>query len=135
MRIFDLAHYGHYEFLERAAAYGDVVVGVHGDDVCTDYKRKPIMSCNDRCKTLSHIKHVTEILKEAPLVTTLEFMRKHKLDIVAIPEEYKNNTGGFCTEIMKSGNYIIISRTDGISTSEIIKTIIDRFKSSKDAKV
>lgn len=47
--VADLFHYGHVEFLRKVRAPGDyLLVGIHSDDVVVPYKRKPILTMEER---------------------------------------------------------------------------------------
>ena len=118
--VFDLAHYGHFEFLKKVAEHGELIVGIHSDKDCENYKRVPILNENERALTLTYLSFVKKIIVGAPLVTTSEFLEKNNLDLVAIPEEYADGKGSWYDQILSKGNYVIIGRTEGISTTQII---------------
>ena len=47
--VADLFHYGHVNFLRQARKYGDyLMVGVHADETVMSYKRRPILSRDER---------------------------------------------------------------------------------------
>ena len=133
--VFDLPHYGHFEFFEKIANFhltdsqNDVIVGVHGDEVCKSYKRIPFLTMEQRCHTLSFVKNVTKIIKDVPLVTTMDFLEKNDIDLVAIPKEYIDDDGNehgenkYYTEIIEAKKYIIIPRCNNISTSLILNKL------------
>lgn len=121
--VFDLCHIGHMELIRKISHYGSVIVGVHNDDDVISYKRKPYMTMEDRAKAMNYIKGVDEVILNAPLITTIDFMQKHKIDLIAIPEEYADGNGGYYDEILKVGCYVLIDRYNGISTTDIIERI------------
>ncbi len=50
--VADLFHHGHVLFLQRARELGDyLIVGIHADDVVTSYKRRPILTMEERAKS------------------------------------------------------------------------------------
>ncbi len=52
--VADLFHYGHVEFLKKARALGDyLLVGIHGDDVLVSYKRRPILTMEERVASVA----------------------------------------------------------------------------------
>jgi cytidyltransferase-like protein len=126
--VFDLCHIGHMLLFEKISKSFDeqieLIVGVHSDLSCSDYKRPPILNEKLRYETVLHCKHVERVYKNAPLITTKEFIIKNNIDCVIIGEEYKNKKdkywypGAFDLSIYK-----YISRCELISTSDIIKKI------------
>ena len=59
---FDLIHSGHITFLQEAAKYGSVIVGIGSDASILKYKgRKPVYSANERLFVLSALKCVSEV--------------------------------------------------------------------------
>ena len=47
--VADLFHYGHVEFLRQAKQLGDhLIVGICSDNDVKSYKRKPILSMEER---------------------------------------------------------------------------------------
>jgi glycerol-3-phosphate cytidylyltransferase len=60
---FDLFHAGHVEFLRRASLIGPVVVGLNSDEFAARYKRKPIMSYEERRIVLASCKHVSRVIR------------------------------------------------------------------------
>lgn len=59
--VFDLFHRGHVEFVKRAAEFGErVVVIVNGDEMVTQYKRKPVFNEADRLEIIRSLRWVDE---------------------------------------------------------------------------
>lgn len=121
----DLFHYGHVEFLKKVRALGThLIVGIIPDDVATNYKRKPILSQEERIKVMAGCKYVDEIIADAPLATTKEFIEKHGIDFVVHGDDFKDEqiqtyfAVPVAMDIMRVTPY-----TQGISTSEIIERI------------
>lgn len=126
--VFDLCHLGHMMLFKKIYESFDVpiklIVGVHGDDVCASYKRKPIINEKIRYRTVELCKYVDEIVENYPLVVTKDLIEKDKYDIVIIGEEYKGNKDKeWYPGAFDLNNYKYVSRFDEISTSDIIKTI------------
>jgi glycerol-3-phosphate cytidylyltransferase len=47
--VFDMFHRGHVEFLKKAKSLGErLIIAVNGDQMVGEYKRKPMMSEQDR---------------------------------------------------------------------------------------
>ena len=132
--IFDLFHLGHMNMLKQAKhALGDpkktfLLVGVCGDTITHKEKGLTVMSENVRYESVRHCKWVDEVIPDAPWVITPEFLTKHNIDFVAhdaIP--YASSTSGASdvySGVKQMGKFLETQRTDGISTSDIIVTIV-----------
>lgn len=63
--VLDLPHWGHIQHLKRAEELGDIlVVGILDDDTVEEYKRKPVMSLEERMKIASRIKGVNLVVPQ-----------------------------------------------------------------------
>lgn len=130
--VFDLCHMGHMLLFQKISQSFDepieLVVGVHNDVSCSGYKRPPILNEEIRYTTVSHCKYVNTVYKDAPLITTKEFILKNKIDWVIISEEYKDKKEQYWYPgAFELSNYKYISRCDTISTSDIIKKIKNNY--------
>jgi len=122
----DLFHYGHVNALQQSKSFGDyLIVGVHNDETVQSYKRKPIMSMEQRIKVIEGCKYVDKVISNAPLTITKEYLQKHNVDVVSItdtrPDEQNKQ---FYGEIMDKVKKFKYTRT--ISTSNIINNIKQR---------
>ena len=124
--VFDLCHIGHIKQFEQASKYGQVVVGVHSDADVATYKRYPIQTTIERIETVKVMKWVDEVIPNAPLVTTLEFMQANKLDFILISPEYDSPTDHYYAEPRAAGKVIVGTRYPEMSTSEIVSRIKSR---------
>lgn len=61
---FDLLHYGHIHFFQRASRFGDVVVALGDDDLVKRLKGKdrPIFTLEQRTAMLRACKYVSEVI-------------------------------------------------------------------------
>ena len=123
----DLFHAGHISFLQKAKNFGDyLVVGVLNDETCTSYKRKPILTQEERVKAIEACRFVHKVIPNAPLKITNEFINKHKITVVVHGDDYKKEITNYCYDAaIKRGIYKTVPYTKGISTTEFI----DRIKS------
>ena len=122
----DLFHYGHINALKQSKSFGDyLIVGVHNDETVQSYKRKPIMSMEQRIKVIEGCKYVDKVISNAPLTITKEYLQKHNIDVVSItdtrPDEQNKQ---FYGEIIDKVTKFKYTRT--ISTSNIINNIKQR---------
>ncbi len=124
--VYDLCHIGHIKLFEQAANYGDVVVGVHSDEDVSSYKRYPIQNTQERVQTVGSMKWVSQVIPNAPLITTLEFMEKNNLDYVLISSEYDSPDDHYYLEPRKADKLIVVPRYPHMSTSLIIQRIKSR---------
>lgn len=124
----------------------------------TDYKRKPILTEDERYKSVAvrilcgggwfgdyvlicggvscahamqACKYVHKVVKDAPLKTDETFIKKHQIHVFAVGEEYVNDPEDeFYAVPRRLGILKATARTDGISTSQLIKRIESRDKST-----
>ena len=123
--VADLFHYGHVAFLKQARALGTyLIVGIIPDDVATAYKRQPILSQEERIKVMAGCKYVDEIIPDAPLIPTQEFLQKHTIHLVAHGDDFNNaQMQTYFSDPMTMNIMRLIPYTKGISTSDIIERI------------
>jgi len=122
----DLFHRGHIEFIKKAKAFGDyLVIGLHPDDICAKYKRKPIISYEDRKAILEEIKGVDLVVKDCVTYcspTEEDNLIKYRIDLVVsgddgVPRGFRRLFGKY--------KYKQVPYYSGISTSEIIMRVKD----------
>ncbi len=126
----DMFHYGHVELLKKARAMGDyLLVGVHADDTVSDYKRvPPILSMEERVSSVAGCRYVDEVLPNAPLVTDRAWIDKHDIHLVVHGDDFSQEQLEYCYRVpMEMGIFRTVPYTRGISTSEIIRRIKERF--------
>jgi cytidyltransferase-like protein len=112
---------------QKAASLGDeLIVGIHNDDDVASYKRKPNVSHNERCDTVAVCKYVTEVIPNAPLVMDEDFIKKHKIDLVVCSEEYDSPDDKYYAVARKNGILRVLPRTQGISSSDLMRIIMSR---------
>jgi ethanolamine-phosphate cytidylyltransferase/choline-phosphate cytidylyltransferase len=121
----DLFHYGHVRFLERASGLGDMlVVGVHSDDTVRAYKRAPVMTMLERIQVISACQFVDEVIPDAPLVVTREWIEEHELDLVVHGDDLDDEQLGMMYGIPRDmGILALVPYANGISTTEIMERV------------
>jgi choline-phosphate cytidylyltransferase len=133
--VYDLFHFGHAEMLGRVrakfGAHAVIIAGIARDDDCLKYKRKPIMTQDERARSVRACKYVDDVIENAPWTITQEFLDTYKLDFVCHDEaSYPSGSASDIYAFVKSiGKFVPIERTPSISTSEILQRILDRSKS------
>lgn len=138
--IYDLCHVGHKNLFRRALTNGNrLLVGVVGDEDANNYKRPPIMSASERESEVSSCKCVTKVIPNAPCFgLTEEFIRKHRIHVVAFGMEYEERypdpaTDPYYKVPRQMGIAKPMPRTAGLSTSELISRIQARGTDQKKA--
>ncbi len=123
--VADLFHYGHVEFLRQASDLGDqLVVGVHADDVLESYKRKAILTMEERVASVAGCRHVDEVLPNAPLVVTREWIEQHDIGLVVHGDDFSaEQLERHYSAPLAMGIFRTVSYTASISTTEIIRRV------------
>ena len=132
----DLWHAGHASFCERVRLLGatlggevTLVVGITNDEEAGPYKRKPILSNDERCASARACKFVDEVIPRAPLVTSAEFMQQHHIDYVVHGDDYTvDQVRKYYAAAIDTGRYKTVPYTPGISTSDLIRRCAKRAK-------
>lgn len=125
--VYDLFHEGHMRMLQKAASYGShLIVGIHSDETVANYKRMPIMTEDERYTAVGLFGCVNEIVKNADLYITEEFIKEHNINIVVCSPEYDSINDKYYAVPRRLGILRVLPRTEGISTSELIKRIKER---------
>jgi len=127
--VFDLFHIGHARALKQAKEVEKnvyLVVGVSGDEETHRIKGKTVLNEDQRSESVSHCRYTDEVICPCPWVITLGFLDEHNIDFVVHGEDisYDENGVDVYKEIKEMGRYRVIKRTEGISTSDIIKAIV-----------
>lgn len=63
----DLLHHGHLNVIKEARKYGEVIVGLHTDEVVASYWRPPLLSYSERKTVVENIIGVKEVVPQAEL--------------------------------------------------------------------
>ena len=121
----DLFHYGHVRFLERARKLGDaLVVGVHSDETVSDYKRPPVMTMAERIQVIAACQFVDEVIHDAPLRVTREWIEEHDLDLVVHGDDLDEESLGMMYGIPRDmGVLTLVPYANGISSTAIMERV------------
>jgi cytidyltransferase-like protein len=125
----DLFHAGHVEFFKKARAFGNyLIVAVLADDVVEEYKRTPILSLEERAKVIAACRYVDEVIVAPPMRLTEERIKELQIDYVVHgddfnPELLQDQYG----VSIKLGIFRTVPYTPGISTTNIIQRIVERY--------
>lgn len=130
--IFDLFHYGHAKLLQQAKQSFPktyLIVGVCNDKDTHKYKGKTVLTWEERCESVRHCKWVDEVIYDAPWVITKDFIDKYKIDYVAHDElpypmsDTHTDIEDVYDEVKKLDKFYPTIRTEGVSTTDLIKRI------------
>jgi choline-phosphate cytidylyltransferase len=123
--VYDLCHIGHKRLMEYALSHGNrLIVGVMSDEECIKYKRKPIMTTEERCREVASCKWVSQVIPDCPPSgIPADFIKKYNIHVVVYGEEYEKPDDKYYAVPRAMGIGRIAPRTKGISTSEIIRRI------------
>ena len=121
---FDLLHIGHIRILNRAREFGDrLIVGVSTDAL--NFSKKgfyPIYNQYDRAEIIRNLAGVDEVFFEESLERKAEYIKKYGADILIMGADWEGKFD-WCREVCE---VVYLSRTSGISTSEVKDDIIKR---------
>lgn len=124
----DLFHAGHVELLRAARSFGDwLVVGVLSDEVVAAYKRRPIMTLEERVAVVRACRYVDEVVPAAPDVVTLEFLRVHDISAVVHGDDITDEAiATVYAEVDAAGMLRLVPRRSRLSTTELIDRVLGR---------
>ena len=123
--VADLFHYGHVNFLKKASSHGDfLLVGVHADEEVMTYKRRPILSMEERVASVEGCRYADEVIPNAPLEIDRTFIEKHNIDLVIHGDDFSSDLEKLCYKIaMEMGIYRTVGYSEGISTTDLIERV------------
>ena len=121
--VADLFHYGHVSFLKKARALGEyLIVGVHADNLMDEYKRRPILTMEERLASVAGCRYVDEVLPNAPYVLDRAWIEKHRIDLLVHGDDFSQDQLEYCYKVaMEMGILRTVPYTSGISSTEIIR--------------
>lgn len=123
--VYDLCHIGHKKVMKHALQFGNrLLVGVLSDEDCIGYKRRPVMTTEERCREVESCRFVSEVIVGSPVDgLTEEFLKKHNIHVVVCGEEYDKPDDKYYAVPRRLGILKTAPRTEGMSTSVLIKRI------------
>lgn len=129
--VADLFHSGHVEFFKKARTFGDyLIVGIHSDEVLisNDYKKgKPILTMEERVNSVAACRFVDEVLPNAPFIIDRSYIDEHNIEIVVRGDDMPQDRLEYFYKVpMDMGIFRTVPYTEGISTTEIIRRIMER---------
>ena len=118
---FDVFHVGHVNILERAKELGEyLIVGISTDAL--NFKKKghsSIFTEQQRLKMVNAIYCVDQVFFENSLDEKADYIKKYSADILVMGDDWS----GKFDQFEKLCEVVYLPRTEGISTTDIIRTI------------
>ena len=87
----DVLHYGHIEIMQKAAAMGELIIGVLTDEVIAQYKKPSLVSYENRCKMFENLQMVSEVVKKDTL-SYEKILKEYNPDIIVHGDDWKTGT-------------------------------------------
>lgn len=84
----DVVHGGHINLINRAAALGELTVGVLSDETVASYKRYPLLSCAERMKIAAAIQGVSRVVKQEGL-SYRSIIRDLRPDVIVHGDDWR----------------------------------------------
>ena len=91
--VFDMFHYGHMLLIKKCRELypnDKLIVGVHSDNECEKYKRKPVFTFKERMKSIEIFGVQDEVI-ECPLKETKEFYLHNRVDLTIHAHSLKDH--------------------------------------------
>lgn len=120
----DIIHQGHLNVLNEARKFGEIIVGLHTDEVIRGYWRNPIMKYDERKKVVENIKGVTEVIPQDTLDQVAN-LKEIKPEYVLHGDDWKEGNQkelrDKVIEVLKewNGKLIEVPYTKGVSISKL----------------
>ncbi|MSU00237.1 D-glycero-beta-D-manno-heptose-7-phosphate kinase [Tissierella pigra] len=128
---FDILHVGHVRYLKQAAELGDVlIVGVNSDRSIKNLKgeKRPIVCEKDRIEMLANLNFI-DYLVVFDEDTPYELIKIIEPDLLVKGGDYSiEDVVGKDIVEGKGGKVILIPLVEGISTSNIVETILSTYE-------
>ena len=126
--VADLFHYGHMEFLRKAREMGTyLIAGIVADDVVELSKKKPILTMEERVASVADCKYVDQVLPNAPWRIDRAWIIQHHIQLVVHGDDYAEDQLDDIYNVPREmGILRTVPYTKGISTTEIIRRILER---------
>lgn len=87
----EFIHGGHIAIIEKAAELGELTVGVLSDEAIMSYRGYPILTFEERCNIVSHIKGVSKVVKKDAL-TYDKIIEELRPDYVVHSDRWRGKT-------------------------------------------
>ncbi|MZI79836.1 phosphoenolpyruvate mutase [Clostridium butyricum] len=126
----DIVHQGHLNVINQARNLGDVIVGLHTDDVIRGYWRNPIMKYDERKEVIENIKGVIEVIPQDTLDQVSNIL-KVRPEYVVHGDDWKEGQQKQLRENVINalntygGKLIEVPYTKGVSISKLDQDLME----------
>ena len=126
----DIVHQGHLNVINEARNLGDVIVGLHTDDVIRGYWRNPIMKYDERKEVIENIKGVIEVIPQDTLDQVSNIL-KVRPEYVVHGDDWKEGQQKELRENVINalntygGKLIEVPYTKGVSISKLDQDLME----------
>lgn len=135
---YDMVHFGHANSFRQARDLGShLTVGVHSDAEITLHKgAPPVFKEQERYEMVRAIKWVDRVVEAAPYVTTLDTLEQHGCQYCAHGNDITLSADGTDTyqAVKDAGRYKEVERTQGVSTTALLKRMINADKKRREER-
>lgn len=120
----DIIHHGHMNVINKAKELGEVIIGLHTDDVIAAYWRNPMLSYEERKRIVENIKGVSEVIPQNELDQVPNLL-KIKPDYVVHGDDWKEGVQKNLRERVINalkqwgGELVEVEYTQGVSISKL----------------
>lgn len=123
----DLFHAGHVSLLQEARRHGDwLVVGVISDETASSYKRRPIMTLEERVAVVEACRYVDEVIPDAPFEVTRDFLETHEISTIVHGDDLAPETAAtIYGPAVADARMVYVARTGSISTTQLIQRVLE----------
>ena len=98
-----------------------------------NYKRRPILSMEERVASVEGCRYVDEVVSNAPLMIERAWIKQHNIDLILHGDDVSREMEERWYKIpIEMGIYRSVGYTSGISTTDIIARIREEFGASDD---
>lgn len=117
---FDLFHIGHLSLLQRAAAHGDLLVGV-STDLLTERKkqRRPVHPEHHRLEIVRSLRCVQDVFFEHALEHKRRYLQEHDAEVLVMGDDWR----GRFDEFSDLCEVVYLPRTPSVSTTATIEAV------------
>ena len=126
----DIIHQGHLNVINEARNLGDVIVGLHTDDVIRGYWRNPIMKYEERKQVIENIKGVVSVIPQDTLDHVPNLIEL-KPDYVVHGDDWKEGSQKeYREKVIEAikewgGELVEVPYTHGVSISKLDEELME----------
>ena len=131
--VYDLMHYGHANAFRLGKNVGTyLIVGINDDDSVAQCKGPPVMSSYEREASVRACRWVDDVVSNVPYIMSDDYVRyiirRYRIDYIVHGDDPCLVDGRDVYESARAlGKYHTISRTEGVSTSDLLSRMLMAF--------